>query len=242
MSVGLAVGLAALTKHEGGLLATVYAGSVAIVLRRQSEAWPRQPWLRGALGVFVVLLLVLAVLIPYRFYFRIETGRWKPASKSLYTLIVAERFRSMSRREAFFGLNKTRTDTELADRLGQETLSESLIRDWPWLVPTVAHNAPQNLKRVFTPLHEWVGAALLIVGAAAAVRGWRRKRSGTILIPAAASPAAVQISAYSVLVPHSRQIMTLVPSLAVFAAASLRQFFERCHIQIVSLRCASSWS
>jgi 4-amino-4-deoxy-L-arabinose transferase-like glycosyltransferase len=171
VGTGVAVGLAALTKPEGALLAPLYAIFVAIVAGRQSAAWPRLSWARGALGFLVVLALVQAALFPYRLYFRFETGRWKPVSKSLYTLIVAERYRSVSRREAFFGLNETRTDTVLADRVSRETLREALALDWPWLLPTMARNAMKNLERLTLVNKDWAGPALLLAGAAAAVRG-----------------------------------------------------------------------
>lgn len=231
---GLAVALAALTKPEGALLAPLYAVFVAIVAGRPSGAWPRPSWLRGALGFLTVLALVQAALFPYRLYFRLETGRWKPVSKSLYTLIVAERYRSVSWREAFFGLNATHTDTVLADRVGRETLREALARNWPWLVPTMARNALKNLNRVVLPDKEWVGPALLLAGAVAAVLGWRRKHPGTALLAASAAHGAVQITAYSVLVPYSRQSVTLVPTLAYFAAAALGQFFERCRPMVTA--------
>jgi hypothetical protein len=104
---------------------------------------------------------------------------------------------------------------------------QALARDWPWLIESTARNALHNLKRVVPPCKEWSGPALLPLGAAAAVRGWRRRRPGSWLIPAAAAHGAVQIAAYSVLVPHSRPLVTLVPTLAFFTAASLGQFVEQ---------------
>jgi len=224
---GVAVGLAALTKPEANLLAPVYALFAAARVMRAAAARPRPPWLRGALALVIVLGLVQAAMFPYRLYFRHETGKWKPVSKSLYTLIVAERYRSVSLREAFFGLNAARTDTVLAERLSRETMVQALARDWPWLIASTARNALRNLKRVVPPCKEWSGPALLLLGATAAVRGWRRRRPGTWLIPAAAAHGAVQLATYSVLVPPSRPIVTLVPALVFFIATSLGQFVEQ---------------